>query len=145
MATWKKIALWFFGTLIVTFAGCVALLIHLFADMCATTVVDQVASPNGKLKAVLFQIDCGATTDFNSHVTIVPSNVDTSQKDSLPESFFAADGNHGRAPAGNGGGPEIRLHWQAEDRLELQHHNFVRLIRSETQSEGVTIDYQTFR
>ncbi|MFA6094996.1 MAG: hypothetical protein WC757_03890 [Candidatus Paceibacterota bacterium] len=112
---------------------------------CATTIIDQIASPNGKLKAVLFQIDCGATTAFNSHVAIVPSNLDTSQKDALPQSFFAADGNNGRAPAGNGGGPEVRLHWQAEDRLKLNYHNSVRLIRAETKSEGVTIDYQTFR
>ena len=145
MATWKKAVLWFFGTLIAIFVGCVALLICLSADMCATKVIDQVASPNGKLKAVLFQIDCGATTDFNSHVAIVPSNVDISQKDSLPKSFFVADTNHGRAPVGNSEGPEVRLHWHAEDRLELRHHNLIRLVRADVQSVGVTIDYQTFR
>lgn len=145
MATWKKVILWLFGTLILIFGGCAVLLDHLFADMCPTTIIDQVASSNGKIKAVLFQIDCGATTDFNSHVAIVPSNTDTSQKNSLPKSFFAADGNHGRAPAGNGGGPEVRLRWQADNLLELQHHNLVRVIRADAKSEGVTIDYQTIR
>ena len=137
--------LWVLGTLIVSFVGCAVLLDHLFADMCATTVIDQVASPNGKLKAVLFQVDCGATTDFNSHVAIIPSNIDSSQKDSLPQSFFAADGNHGRAPAGKGGGPEVQLRWQTDNRLEIQHHNLVRIIRAETKSEDVAIQYQTFR
>jgi hypothetical protein len=87
MATWKKILLWLAGGLVVTFGGCVAFLNSL-PDMCSTTVFDQISSPNGKLKVVLFQVDCGATSDFNSHVAIVGSSVDTSKPDSLPKSFL---------------------------------------------------------
>lgn len=145
MTTWKKVLLGLLIALIVTFAGCVALLDHLFSDMCATTVIDQVASPNGKLKAVLFQIDCGATTDFNSQVAIVPREKDVFQKDSLPKSFFAADRDHGRAPASNGGGPEVRLIWLSDTRLKIQHHDLARIIRAEASSKGVAVDYQSFR
>ena len=145
MASWKKVTLWIVGPLLVMFGGCAALLHRFSADMCATTVIDQFPSPSGKLKAVVFQIDCGATTDFNSHVSIVPADADTSKKDSLPQSFFAADGNRGKAPSGKGGGPEVRLSWKNDRQLEIQHHDHVRLIRGESKSNGVTIDYTTFR
>ncbi|MBK7674704.1 MAG: hypothetical protein IPJ27_07990 [Candidatus Accumulibacter sp.] len=144
MATWKKVTLWIVGTVLVMFGGCAALLHRVSADMCATTVIDQLPSPNGKLKAVVFQIDCGATADFNSHVSIVTADTDTSKKDALPKSFFAADGNRGQAPAGKGG-PEVRLSWKDGNHLEIQHHHRVRLIRAETISNGVTIGYTTFR
>ena len=142
--TWKNDVLVLLTVVIISIGGCSALLDHLFSDMCATTVIDQVASPNGKLKAVEFQIDCGATSDFNSQVAIVPGNKDVSQKDSLPKSFFVADRDHGRAPEGKDRGPELRLKWLSDSRLEIQHHEFARVIRAEKTSKGVTIDYLTF-
>jgi hypothetical protein len=145
MATWKKVTLWIAGTLLVMFGGCAALLNRLGSDMCGTTVIDQVPSTSGKLKAVVFQIDCGATTDFNSHVSIVAADADTSKTGSLGQSFFAADGNSGQAPAGKGGGPEVRLSWKDDRHLEIQHDAHVRLIRTEPKSSGVTIGYTTFR
>jgi hypothetical protein len=145
MATWKKIVLGLFTLAIATFGGCIVLLDHLFSDMCATTIIDQVASPSGKLKAVIFQFDCGATSDFNSHVAIVPGNKDTTEKDALPSSFFAADRDHGRAPEGKEHGPEVRLSWLSDSRMEIQHHELARIIRAEKSSKGVAVDYRTFR
>lgn len=145
MATWKKVTLWTAGTLLVVFCGFATLLDRIGADMCVTTVIDQYPSPKGRLKAIVFQIDCGATTDINSHVVILPADADTSKKDSLPQSFFAADGNRGQAPAGIGGGPEVRLSWKDDSHLEIQHHDRVRLIRAEQKSNEITIGYTTFR
>jgi hypothetical protein len=145
MLTWKKLTLWVAGTLIVIVVGCAALLDHLFDDMCATTVIDQFASPSNKLKAVLFQIDCGATTGFNTQVSIVPGSTVAMQKNSLPKSFFAAGGYHGQAPSGESGAPEVRVFWKSDDRLEIQHHAVNRIIRAEKYSSGVAIEYTTFR
>lgn len=145
MATWKKIVLGLLTVAIVTIGGCVALLDHFFSDMCGITVIDQVASPNGKLKAVVFQIDCGATSDFNSQVAIVPGNKGVSQKDALPNSFFVADTDHGRAPEGKEHGPELRLNWSSDSGLEIQHHELARIIRAEKSSKGVAVEYRTFR
>jgi hypothetical protein len=115
------------------------------SGMCGTFVLDEFASPNGKLKAVLHQIDCGATTGFNSHVSIVEGSANTSQKDTIPKSFFVAEINGAATPSGKGGGPEVRLQWQADNRLEIQHHNLARVIRAENKSQGVAIEYRSFR
>lgn len=143
MATWKKILLWLAGGLIVIFGSCVAFMNSL-PDMCSTTVFEQIASPNGKLKAVLFQVDCGATSDFNSHVAIVDSGFDASKPDSLPKSFFVADTDHGRARTGVTRGPEVRLNWSSDKRLEVHYHQFARVIRSEEKARGVEIRYAMF-
>ncbi|HEX5392102.1 MAG TPA: hypothetical protein VFW68_02405 [Rhodocyclaceae bacterium] len=97
MATWKKVVLGLTTIAIATIGGCIVFLDRFFSDMCATTVIDQIASPTGKLKAVVFQIDCGVASDFNSQVAIIPGNANASEKDALPKSFFAADRDHGRA------------------------------------------------
>ncbi len=132
------------------FIGCVSLIDIATSDMCAETVISEIASPNKKLKAVIFQIDCGATTGFNSHVVIMASNSSLSKESQsqglfgAPRSLFAADTNHSRAPAGKGGGPEVRLSWISDTKLEIQYHKFARVIRSNLLSKGVDISYQTF-
>lgn len=113
--------------------------------MCGTYVSDEVPSPNKKLKAVVFQIDCGATTGFNTHVAIGAGNLDTKNTDNIPYSFFLADLNSGRAPSGKDGGPEVRLQWRSDSQLVLQHHNLARVVRASSESEGVAIEYQSFR
>lgn len=145
MATWKKILLWITAILVVTVGGCAIALDHLFSGMCATTVFDEIPSPSRKLKAVVFQIDCGATTDFNTQVSIVKASFDTSDAKSLPKGFFIADRDHGRVPAGITKGPEVRLHWESDNNLSLEHHQLARVFRSEETQRGVTIKYQTFQ
>ena len=145
MPTWKKVLLWTTGILVVTVGGCFAITDRLFSDMCATTVFDEISSPSQKLKAVVFQIDCGATSDFNTQVAIVKASFNTSEAKFLPKSFFVAHRDNGRAPAGISKGPEVRLNWQSDDELRVQYHQFARVLRSENRQGGVTIQYQTFQ
>lgn len=77
MTLWKQITLSVlevFALLLAGFIAFVVLLGQSTSDMCADTLISETPSPSGKLKAVLFQVDCGATTGFNSHVAIMPSN-----------------------------------------------------------------------
>ena len=145
MATWKKVLLWITGIAVVTFGGCLAALDRLSSSMCATTVFDQIPSPGNKSKAVVFQIDCGATTDFNTHVAIVKASFDIADTQSLPKSFFAADRDHGRAPSGITQGPEVLIKWVSDSELSLQYHRFARVIRAEDSQAGVTIKYHTLQ
>lgn len=58
MATWKKVVLGLLTVATVTIGGCLTLLDHLLSEMCVTTIINQTSSPSGKLKAVVFQVDC---------------------------------------------------------------------------------------
>lgn len=144
MLLWKKIVIGLVSVLLLlaaTAIGGLYLLGSFSSDMCGVNLLRETPSPNGKLKAVLFQIDCGATTGFNSHVAIMPNNVALS---SNTESFFAADRNGGKAPDGEGGGPEVQVDWVSDVQLNIQYHELARIFHNEKTSEGVNIVYRTF-
>lgn len=43
-------------------------------DLCEVTVFDEVVSPNGEYKAIVFERDCGATSGFSTSISIVPTD-----------------------------------------------------------------------
>jgi hypothetical protein len=52
-----------------------------------------------------------------------------------------ADTDHGKAPRGPLGGPDIQIYWIADDEINLLHHTFVRVFRAEGNQNGVAIKY----
>ncbi len=118
-------------------------IIHL-PDQCGSTWLTEEISPDQTRKAVVFERDCGATTDFSTQAAIL-KRYDTIEK-SAPgggRSFFIADTDHGSAPAGPGGCPEVRLRWIDAHTLEVQYQMFAHVTRAEAQVGDVEIIYRT--
>ena len=91
---------------------------------CANRVLSVVPSPNNELQAVVFERDCGATTDFSTQVSVLRRDAP------LPNdggNVLVVDTNHGSAPSGPGGGPEVTVRWVAGDSLTIQFHSRVRI------------------
>jgi hypothetical protein len=108
---------------------------------CVNTPLYEVNSPDERVKVAVFERNCGATTPFTTQVSVLPSS------SSLPNGVGNAlvlDTDHGRAPSGPGGGPEVRVRWEASDHVVIQHHVKARLGKVKTQVGGVQIDYETF-
>lgn len=64
------------GGIVVVFVICGGmfwLFMFPFLDPCANDNLHEVVSPNGALKAVRFRRDCGATTGYSTHISILPS------------------------------------------------------------------------
>ncbi len=99
------------------------------SSLCENTIVQQFPSPDGQLRAVLFNRDCGATTAGDaSHVVIL------SIRDSLPEDpdcAFSADCNHGTVPHEPWGGPKVEVTWSGNRELQIKYHPNARLFRAE--------------
>jgi hypothetical protein len=55
-------------------AGVIRLTSAAFDDVCGNDSVVETISPNGQLKAVTFRRNCGATTDYSTHVSILPAS-----------------------------------------------------------------------
>lgn len=75
-------------------------------DLCGNHVLSEAVSPNGKYKAVLFQRDCGATTDYSTQISILR------KEEALPNrgaNAFATDNTL-----------EVRYHWQDDDHLAIE-------------------------
>lgn len=125
-------------TLFLLCIGGLYLFVHSLPDLCRDAVLAAHPSPNNKLNAVIFERDCA--TDFSTQVSILPRTSALEEYSSI----FVADTNHGAAPAGQGGGPEVRITWLSDTQLQIQHHKMAHIIRAETKSEEVEVGYDTF-
>jgi hypothetical protein len=75
-------------------------------DLCGNNPLSEAISPDGKYKAVLFQRDCGATTDFSTQISIL-------KKDQ-------ALANSGANTFATGNSQDIRYHWLDDDHLVIE-------------------------
>ena len=114
--------------------------VFLFLDSgCGNEPLAEVVSPDGKLKAVVFQRDCGATTGFSTQVAVL------SARSALPNesgNVFTSDTNHGAAPSGPGGGPEIGAYWRSATELAISHHPTARVFTAQRSVGTVQVIYE---
>ncbi len=132
---------------IATFCAVVALLLgtiaagsyYLLSAGCGNDVLDRVASPTGSHKAVVFQRDCGATTDFSTQVSVLDPQADL---DNSAGNVFVADANQGLAPSGPGGGPVVTVQWSTPLLLVISHHETARVFKAESRIGAIEIRYE---
>lgn len=74
MALWKKIVIGLAATAGFYVVVQVAFLIYLLSGMCVSDPYYEARSPNGKYKAVIYQLDCGALSDFSTQISILRAN-----------------------------------------------------------------------
>jgi hypothetical protein len=104
--------------------------------LCGNKIITEVPSPDGKLKAVSFVRDCGATTGFSTQVSIIPAD---SYLPNEAGNAFTSDGNHGAAASGSAGGPPVGLSWASSQELFIAHHPGARVFRAESRVSGVAV------
>lgn len=109
------------------------------AGDCENELLNEVRSPNGKLKAVIFQRDCGATTRVSTQVSILPNGERLSNEGG---NIFVADTDHGKAPSGAGGGPSVEVRWVSENELLIRYDSRARVFHSEQSLNNVEIRYE---
>ena len=127
--------------LVLLVVGIGALAYFLVFDVCGNDPVAEFVSPDTGAKIVVFQRDCGATTDFSTQASLVKAN---SGLPVFSGNLFVADTNRGAAPSGPGGGPELRVRWEGPKRLLLQHQVKARVFKAEQFLNGIEIRYETF-
>ena len=115
-------------------------------DSCRNELITRALSPDRSLQAIVFQRDCGATTGFSTHVSVVPVSEEflehsTFFKQAKAGNAFIADTNNGTAASGAGGGPIVRVEWLAPKRLRILHDSGTRIFSSEKTVNGVDLEY----
>lgn len=142
----RKLALIVGGTLFLVAAVAVggsALMFRMaFPDMCGNEPVAEHPSPDGALKVIVFQRDCGATTGFSTQASLIASSA------RLPNeggNLFIADTDHGSAPAAAWGGPALDVRWLNSRALALQHDERARIVKAERRLNGVEVQYSLVR
>ena len=115
-----------------------SLMLGACGDSCSNEIVESMTSPDGARQAVMFQRDCGATTGFSTHVSIVERGEPLSGSGNA----FRADDDHGAARTGPWGGSWAEMEWLASDRLLIRYATNSRLFEQDESVSGVAISYE---
>ena len=93
---------------------------------CGNEIVSSFSSPSHAISAVVFNRNCGATTGFNTQVSIV---------------------HGGAAPSGAGntlildGTIPLKLHWVSESELQITGLGSAKVFKQEQSVTGVSVAY----
>jgi hypothetical protein len=117
MRSLLQLAIW--AGVLATTSGC--------SPLCENEIVHLAQSPSGARTAVVFNRNCGATTGFNTQVSILPS-------------ADAASENSGNVLALDDQVP-LQIHWTSESQLSIAGVASARVFKQESQVAGVTVTY----
>jgi len=88
------------------------------ADMCGNDVYRGYPSPNGKLKAVVFERDCGATSPFSTQVSILGRD---ERLENVPGNAFVGS-DAGSAPLTDHSTMEkFEVRWLDDDHMLIRY------------------------
>jgi hypothetical protein len=108
-------------------------------DMCGNRIAQQVTSPDGANRVVIFERDCGATTDFSTQISILPASKHLPNK---PGNIFAADAhNHLEIPLDLNGAMHVQATWKSDWELEISYPSKANLFLSAPEYQGIRISY----
>lgn len=122
--------------LLLSLGGCSVLL----SGMCGNNIIQEIPSPDGRFKAVIFERNCGATTGFSTQVSILPSqHILGGESGNV---FVVDDGNHKTVLRGRGNGPSVWAKWLNSNHLEVIYARHARTFAMKKQLRNITIAYQ---
>ncbi|BHH82375.1 hypothetical protein LA52FAK_06640 [Desulforhopalus sp. 52FAK] len=120
-------------------------------DLCAETIISEKYSPNQILKAKVYQVDCGATTGFNTQVDIswvknsslIPIFQNIYGKKSTK--VFLAQNGHGQDTFGKHGGPEVIIKWRNNKELDVDYNYRADVKIKNSRVKGVEISFNKLK
>ena len=96
-------------------------------DMCGNEILQTTASPSGKMKAVVFSRNCGATTGHNTQISILRNNRDLPGS---PGNLFIMDAE-----------ARVLLSWQDDASLTVELSHFGRIVKRLNSTAGVSAKF----
>lgn len=106
--------------------------------MCGNKVISSAEASDHRARVVVFERDCGATTDFSTQVIILRPGEELGDRKG---DVFAVDSDHGRAAAGPGGGPWVEATWVSPESILIRFDDQARIFRQATVVGGISVRY----
>ena len=107
-------------------------------NICGDEIIDEIPSPQGNQKVVVFQRDCGATTGFSTQASILEI---TQILKNESGNVFTSDTDHGAAPYGPRGGPTLAVAWRSKNSVRLSFHFKTRVFKRESKMGVIHVFY----
>ncbi len=103
-------------------------------DPCGNRTLSETQAPGSSKRAVVFERDCGATTDFSTQVSILDVS-ETGPRDG--GNVFVADSDHGAVD-----NMTVSVRWDSPGHLVVKFPVRARVFRQQAQVRGVNISYE---
>jgi len=96
-------------------------------------------SPNDSKRVVLFERDCGATTDFSTQISILPVG---QQLGTSAGNIFVADANHDIVSVDSHGVMAVDITWKNDQEIEITYPTRARIFLKAPEYQGIRIVYK---
>ena len=108
-------------------------------DPCDNGSLKEFKSQSGKWKVVVFERSCGATTDFSTQVSVLPTDSSLPRK---PGNALIIDSNHGAVAVDRNGLIDVRVTFTSDASLTLEYSAQARVFLQATNIDGVLIQHR---
>jgi len=115
------------------------ILIFVLRDSCVNSIAEEVFSPDKKFKVVVFERNCGATTDFSTQISILDSEEDLGNENG---SIFIGDSDHGRVVLSEKNVINTNIIWKDSKTILIQVDPLARIFENKTNYRGFKILYK---
>lgn len=131
----KRMTKWIVGSFLVLLAGGGVLLLlldHALSGICDNERLAGFVSPRGEHQAVVFRRNCGATTPYSVHVSVLPAGRE------LPNEAgnILIIRDYDLTP---------RLHWKEPARLLVEYPVYIDASHVDEALGGVSVEYAVLR
>lgn len=103
-------------------------------EMCTNKIINTKYSPNRKYKIVIFQRNCGATTDFSTQISILQFNEELKNEGG---NLFTADGATNKENIIN-----VKPKWLSNENVIIEYDKNARVFKNEKSINEIKIDYK---
>ena len=107
----------------------------------SNTILEKNISPDGSYIIYVFSRDAGATTGFNTQVSIIKNKMIFENKEG---NVFICDSNNGKASGNNEymkGGPRLRFNWTDNGNLEIYYPKGARIFKNKEKIDSIILKY----
>ncbi len=109
------------------------------SDLCESTADYSVPSPDGEQTVHVYQLSCGATTEFSTHISLLAGDAEIGGN---PGNLFIATAGEADLTAINTVKTEVE--WIDSDQLLIRYDAKAKVIEQVDQLTGVSVQYETF-
>ena len=111
-------------------------------QLCGSHGAYSQVSPDGRYRAVLYEYDCGATTDFGTNLAVLPAS-NKFDPFAVPDSerVITANSNHQAVGVDMNGILPVTIAWKGPQDLQVTIPRMAKVFNQKMRSGPVTIEY----
>ena len=117
-------------------------LLQACGDLCGNEQISEHPSPDRSRKVVVFRRDCGATTGWSIHASLLKADAVLGTDGG---NVFVADDPQGPPEKGTSASPAVRVEWVRPKVLQLDVRAAGEVFTAAPEHDGVTIQYVGLR